>query len=149
MRQQIQPLINLLIELIFFNKIVIVFGMCTKKVVNIFTAVIPLYNFLKLLGLFLPSFDKNFRKGITQPKLIDKIWALLTFCGFILIIFKYLTKLSKFASSSVILVNAYEACTIAGLLLVLILMIYQHKNCYNILKILKMLHEFDEEVRKL
>lgn len=131
-----------LIKLILFF-----IGMCTKMVVNIFTAVDPLFHLLKALGLFLPSFDRNFR--ITHPKSIDKVWALLTITALGCLIFNYVTRINRYSSTSVILVNAYDACTISGLVLCLLLMIYQHLNFNKILMILKMLHEFDEEVKKL
>lgn len=121
--------------------------MFSKKNENVFTSATPLYYYLKMLGIFLPSFDGKIQSGILRVKLRDKIWSFITFCLLVILLFMNLMKKTHFfASTSIFLVIAWEVCAIIGLIAVLIVLIYQFIYARQIVKTLQLVNEFDEKV---
>lgn len=122
--------------------------MYSKKVSsNIFDSIEPIYIFLKAFGLFLPLLNRKAKSRISEPKIIDKIWAIFMIFCIICYSYFFIKSQSKFMTASQILMNAYSVVAAMGLLMILFLMIYQHNNWRNILGIVKMLHDFDQQVK--
>ena len=114
---------------------------------NVFKASMPLYIFLKALGIFLPSFNGHSKNGLLSVKLIDKIWFFMVYISlFIYLMSNLLKNTHYYATSSLILLTAWEICATIGLVSTLIVMTYQSFYATEIANTLKMIHEFDEKV---
>lgn len=122
--------------------------MTSKKVQNIFTSFKPLYIYLKIFGLLLYTYNGNISDGYFEIKLKDKIWSLFSIFMIIGAGILFLNFETTFWSYSLILMNAYKLCAVFGFLVAIIAVFYQWKYSNKILKILLMIHEFDEKVKK-
>jgi hypothetical protein len=123
--------------------------MTSKKVANVFTAFEPLYNYLKPCGLFLYSFNGDICYGNFEVKFCDKIWSLASIFLVTISMIVFMNCQTTYWSSSLILFNAYMICALVGLIVAIFLIMYQMKYARKIIKILYLLHEFDEKVIKL
>lgn len=122
--------------------------MFNKKLENIFTTSLPLYFYLKVLGIFLPSFIGSPKNGCFSVKLRDKIWFITVYIALCIYLMSNLVKKTHYtATSSLILMTAWEVCAIIGLVMTLIVMTYQYIYATEIAKTLKMINELDEKVK--
>lgn len=115
-----------------------------KKSGDIFNSAAPLLIYLKVFGIFVPSFERN---GIPfKIRILDKIYFSLVFClmlsNFIFKVFKPVNSLN----SSQILNTAWEICGNLSLFSILFMMIYQYRKAGKFVKILKLLNEIDGKV---
>lgn len=120
--------------------------MLTKKYFNVYTAVEPLYVYLKVLGIFLPSFVGKSRDGILSVKTFDKILFLISLGVISLLTILNLNKKQRNLSNSYMLNTAYNMCAISGVLATLIVSINQLRIWRVSLAMLKAFYTFDEEV---
>lgn len=124
--------------------------MFVKKLNNIFTSALPLYYYLKIFGIFLPSFTGSAHQGKLSVKLWDKFWFFTIYFTMAWMLFLNLKKDTHFTTStSILLVIAWETCAITGLINVLIIQIYQYIYANEIGDTLSIIHEFDEKVCSL
>ena len=121
--------------------------MFSKRNENIFTSVLPLYYFSKIIGVFSPSFVGLKQKGIFRFKIFDKVIFLVALSAlFVLLVRSILNENHVLTSSSTFLVQCWEFCSSCGLASSFIAMIHHKKYSNEMINILKMLHEFDEKV---
>lgn len=120
--------------------------MLSKKLFNVYTSVEPLYVYMKIFGIFLPSFVGKSQNGILSVKTFDKFWFLIS-----LVLVSFLTilifnKQKNNVFSSLLLANVYDVCAIFGLFAILIVIINQLRIWRAIVTMLKEFYAFDEEV---
>lgn len=110
---------------------------------NIYSCSYPLLWFLKVLGIFVPSFDQH---GKFKIRIIDKIY--FVFANFmILTLFGFnLMKQQNEMSSSPLVAIAWESCAFFGNISSVIMMMYQYRNSKYLIQILKVLNDFDNKV---
>lgn len=123
--------------------------MFTKKPQsNFFTSILPLYVFLKIITILLPSSTGKFRDGILHVKTIDKIWFLVVYCGLIYLEYLNISTEHAIVAYSLLLARAWECCVVVGLFVVLLTLPYYYFKSDKIAKILTSFKDFDEKVRK-
>lgn len=114
---------------------------------NVFTSVTPLFIYLKILAIFLPSFIAPVRNGQMQVKIYDKIWFFVVVLSLVVLLGVNLRKTTHYyVTSSIILVTAWETCAVIGLAATLIVLAYQYFYATQIARTLELLHEFDGKV---
>lgn len=106
----------------------------------------PLYIFLKIFGIFLPSVNGNYRDGIFSVKLRDKIWCFLFYCGLIFLFYWNVTAESV-ANFSLLMTKVWEACSILSIAMALLTVPLYYWKSNEIIEILKDLKDFDEKVK--
>lgn len=114
-----------------------------KKSSNIFTSVIPLLVYLKVVGMFVPSFRVD---GSFRIKFIDKIYFSTVYIVMIALLILKLLKPDNEMSSSTIIILGAEMVSNLGVVSSLVMMIYQYRKSEKFIKIVKILHSFDEKV---
>lgn len=118
-----------------------------KQKNNFFTSILPLYVFLKIFTIFLPSFTGNFRDGIFRVKAIDKVWSLVVYCGLIFLEIFNITAEHPNLAYSILLAKAWESSAIIGLLVVLLSLPYYYLKAEKVINILSAINAFDEKVK--
>jgi hypothetical protein len=121
-----------------------------KGTQNIFTSAIPLYFYLKTLGLFPISFVGAFCNGNLSAKVIDKIYFLIMIIFWTLVwVYNILEPMpsEEYFSGSLVLVRAWYFTTNCGVLAIIVSMIYQYLKMGDTLDIFKKILFFDEKVR--
>lgn len=112
---------------------------------NIYSCSYPLLYFLKILGIFTPSFNRH---GKFKIGVFDKIYfSLIILLIFTLLSFSLMKPQNKM-SSSLLIITAWEFCAYFGNIFNMILMIYQYRHSNDFIEILKVLNEFDEQVKR-
>lgn len=120
-----------------------------SKAQNVFTSFFHLYIFLKIFGMFLPSFDGKISEGKFSAKLFDKLFTILIFVATTYVLKLMMTiNIAVDLNSSLFMIVAYKFAGFAALSAVLIIIIYQTKYQKEIVNILKTFQKFDDEVRK-
>lgn len=117
-----------------------------KKIANIYTSALPLYYFLKLMGIFPPSFIGSARNGNFSVKIRDKLQFLLAIAFVLFFLYSSLTFASEDFKTSQLLSTAWKIMPACGLLVILITVPYELRVYRKILKLLHLLNEFDVKV---
>ena len=120
--------------------------MLTKKHFNIYTSVEPLYVYMKIFGLFLPSFVGKSQNGVLSVKTFDKFWISTSLGVTLLLTVLCLNKHHRELSSSFMLDTAYDMCALSGVLAMLIVSINQLRTWRVAMTMLGAFYTFDEEV---
>ena len=121
--------------------------MFNKENKNVFTTSMPLYIYVKILAIFLPSYIRPVKNGTIRVKIYDKIWFFLVVTLLFTLLGLNLTKTTHYyVTSSILLVTAWETCALFGLIATLIVMTYQYFYATQIARTLTLFHEFDEKV---
>lgn len=110
---------------------------------NIYYTAYPLLVFLKILGIFVPSFDKNGNFRIT---VYDKLYFIFIKILLTTILVCSFLKPQNGMSSSLLLSAAWEFCGYFGNLMTLLMMFYQYRHSMDFVRILNTINEFDEQV---
>lgn len=111
---------------------------------NIYSCSFPLLCFLKVLGIFVPSFNQH---GQFKVKIFDKIYFVSVNLLILTLFGLCLMKQQNEMSSSPLITTAWEFCTFYGNISNVILMIYQYHHSDDFIEILKVLNDFDDKVR--
>ena len=111
---------------------------------NIYTCSHPLLFFLKFLGIFVPSFD---RYGQFKIRIFDKIYFIFVIFMMLTLLIASFMKSQNEMSSSLLITTAWEFCAYFGNVFNVIMMIYQYRHSKDCIEILKILNEFDEQVK--
>lgn len=120
--------------------------MLPKKYFNIYTSVEPLYVYMKLFGLFLPSFVGKSQNGVFSVKTFDKFCFLITLGVTLLLTVLCLNKNHRKMSNSFMLDAAYDMCALSGVLAILIVIIHQLRIWRVSVAMMGAFYTFDEEV---
>jgi hypothetical protein len=123
--------------------------MFSKKIQNIFTSVMPLFIYLKIFGLFLPSVVGRPYLGNFKVKIFDRVWVFCSASFLIICSIFTLLKDQNQSTSSLVLISAYDMCAFSGLITALIQLFNQLRVWKEIEKLLNSIHSFDEEVTQV
>lgn len=114
---------------------------------NIYTTVKPFYVLLKVLGLFPLTFEESRTKIYFKTLWRDVFVSIIFFLASIVLITLKLTYESFIESDSVVLIRAWEYGLLLGLTMLTVTFCYQISKRNKILKFLKALQGFDDEVK--
>lgn len=111
---------------------------------NIYSCSYPLLCFLKILGIFVPSFNRN---GQFKIGIFDKIYFIFANSLMITLLVFGLMKPQNKMSSSLLITTAWEFCTYFGNIFNVIMMIFQYRHSMDCIEIMKILNDFDVQVK--
>jgi 7tm Chemosensory receptor len=113
---------------------------------NIYSSVKPFYNLSKILGLFPLSFDGSETKGRLELKWHGVVSCVVTVLILTLLLFMNFLD-EEDPSSSAMLNNVWNFQVVFGLILLLILFIYQIKQRNAIADYLQIIKNIDDKVK--
>ncbi|KAL7020732.1 hypothetical protein ACKWTF_011629 [Chironomus riparius] len=111
---------------------------------NIYYSSYPLLCFLKILGIFVPSFNRH---GQFKIRIFDKIYFIFANSLMLILLAFCLMKPQNKMSSSLLITTAWEFCAYFGNIFNVIMMIYQYRHSINCIEILRSLNDFDVQVK--
>ena len=111
---------------------------------NIYYCSYPLLCFLKILGIFVPSFN---RLGQFKIGIFDKIYFICANLLMLTFLALCLMKPQNKMSSSLLITTALEFNTYFGNIFNVIMMIYQYRHSMDCIEIIKDLNDFDVQVK--
>ena len=105
----------------------------------------PIYNLLKICGIFVPSFDTSYCLIV---KLSHKIYAALVMLSVLgLFLWNFYSNINLFLNSTKIMDSALLATVIFGGSILLMTLIYQHVRSENIQQIYRIINQIDDKVK--
>lgn len=111
---------------------------------NIYSCSYPLLCYLKILGIFVPSFNRH---GQFKIRIFDKIYFIIANLLMLTLLALTFMKPQNKMSSSLLITTAWEFCAYFGNIFNVIMMIYQYRHSMDCIEIMRILNDFDEQVK--
>jgi hypothetical protein len=116
---------------------------------NVFTAFKPFYLLSKLIGTFPMTFQGQAKNGNFKTKLFDAVYSIISCCAIFFMIYMKFSSDNLVRSESMIVYIIWSYSIVFELLTLLIQLWFQIYHRHEIELFLKLLHEFDNEVKAL